>query len=101
MKDRINKLNLITHPIEDTLFYEGKRIVLITFSNKNEDEKNIYHLDEDNNIIWRVWSSLKLEGGFFTKVWEQDGALLCSNYDGFIRQIDVETGEATPQKYLK
>jgi len=101
MENPVHRLNPETHPIEDKVSIDNDLIVLVGFSNTNEDEQNIYHLDNNGNVIWRVWSSLKLEGGYFTKIWEENGTLLSSNYDGFIRRIDVATGEATPQKYIK
>ncbi|MGP2449136.1 hypothetical protein [Pantoea stewartii] len=93
--------------LSEVLLDDGKKIVVINrlgmqdLYGKVECARNIYYLNGDGEMIWRVFSNYDDEGNPFTNI-----RLICNEieayrWDGGRYSIDKECGFATPKQFLK
>lgn len=66
-----------------------------------EVSRNIFLIDLNGNIIWRIHSKNDKFGDSFTNIYEKDGNFKAYRWDGGQYGIDLETGLATPEILLK
>ena len=77
----------------------GERVVLLDRLGKypkEEAARNVYRLNKDGDVLWRVRSQFDNEGNPFTRISNEQGKLTAYRWDGGTYGIDKETGNATP-----
>lgn len=62
---------------------------------KDDLARNIFRVDADGHIEWRVRSKFDNEGNPFTRIHLENG-LIAYRWDGGSYSIDLKSGEATP-----
>jgi hypothetical protein len=63
--------------------------------------RNIYALDSNDQIVWRVFSDFDSDGDPFINVRFKSGRLTAYRWDGGEYLIDITTGKAEPHAFLK
>ncbi|WJY13388.1 hypothetical protein PCO82_12400 [Pectobacteriaceae bacterium CE90] len=99
---------MIDNILSEVFLDDEKRVVVIDRLGmeekygKVECSQNIYFLDKDGRVIWRVSSDFDNEGNPFTGVTLIDGnSIEAYRWDGGCYSINKETGFATPKILLK
>ena len=68
-----------------------------TVFGKIECARNIFILDDNENLVWQVKSDFDIEDNPFTNIkYGQDGSLVTYRWDGGNYSIDADTGFASP-----
>ncbi|WP_283190196.1 hypothetical protein [Pseudomonas sp. PMCC200344] len=67
----------------------------------SECARNIYLIDDGDNVIWQVRSGFDSDGGAFTNITFTDGRLQGYRWDGGMYDIDLNTGKAEPGLLLR
>ena len=111
------KSNITKYPVDQEIrMANGQRI--IRFISCYDDDKQyneilgreIFLFDINDNIIWqidaprsfgRIYDSKTLEftegeyDTYFCAVYEKNGKYLAERFDGYVFELDIETGKAT------
>lgn len=77
----------------------GDRLILLDRLGNypvEERARNIYLLDKDGNVLWRIHSRFDDEGHPFTRLHDEHGVITAYRWDGGMYGIDLTTGAATP-----
>jgi outer membrane protein assembly factor BamB len=99
---------MIENILSEVVFDDGKRVVVIDQLGMKEKygnaecSQNLYLLDTNGNVIWRVSSNFDEDGNPFTNVnLNDDNNIEAYRWNGGLYSINKETGFATPRILLK
>ncbi|WP_248589700.1 hypothetical protein [Dickeya zeae] len=94
--------------LSEIFFDDGKRVVVIDQLEMKEKygnaecSQNLYLLDKNGNILWRVSCDFDGDGNPFTNVnLNDDKNIEAYRWNGGLYSINKETGFATPKILLK
>jgi len=85
---------------------DGSQIVLRDVLGRRDIEpleksQNVFRVGLDGKVIWRIATDFDAEGNPFTQLTYEDDSLSAYRWDGFSYVVDVETGVAKPNEFLK
>ncbi|MFJ4145285.1 hypothetical protein [Pseudomonas sp. NPDC089734] len=78
-----------------------ERLAQESIRGRTEDAKNIFLIDGNGSVIWQVSSDFDSDGGPYTNIFYSDGRLQGYRWDGGIYDIDLESGVAVPNLFLR
>lgn len=66
-----------------------------------ECARNIFLIDGAGDVVWQVSSDFDSDGGAFTNIILAEGRLQGYRWDGGMYDIDLKTGRAEPNLFMK
>ena len=86
----------------------GERVVVYWIESANQEMprlellRNVFKLTRDGSPAWRIQVPPSTQTGAFIEVYlSADGRLLAYNVDSWEYEVDIESGMARPDSFLK
>ena len=85
----------------------GAKIVLYNSLAKEKEygeldcARNVYLVNNEGEVGWRVFSSSDAAGDPFVDIYMEEGELYGSRWDSFRYMINIETGKAIRDDFIK
>lgn len=93
------------YKVLETIYYEGRKVILLEPVSIDEPVNNIYCIDKNNNIIWQVESVTEKFKDKINMPYEgmshHGHVITAANFIGVGYDIDIETGKIIRSHIVK